>query len=253
MVGAGRVVACAAILSVVSAAACTRLNPDAVGIGGVGASDGGVDLALPATSCDPSKVASDPRHCGGCDNDCAALPNVDGTRVSCTSGECNVGGACLPGFGDCTSAPGCETNLGTPDHCGSCGMACGGANPFCGVDGSGQHVCGSSCGASSLCDGQCVDTQNDPLNCGGCQTGCATPAHGQPACSSGICDFVCDPGWVKTASGCVAGSGGSGGGGGGGSGGAGGGGGTPQCGMSGATCSNMSDCCSGICIILTCL
>ncbi|HEY2743628.1 MAG TPA: hypothetical protein VGL86_03355 [Polyangia bacterium] len=248
MVGARSIIVAAAVC-VLGSSACTRLNPDAVLDGGAG---GGADLALPSTACDPSLLKSDPRHCGGCDNDCTALPNVDGAHVACDDGVCNLGGACLPGFGDCTPAPGCETNLGTPDHCGSCTLACGGGDPLCAVDGSGQHQCASSCGAAAFCNGQCVDTSNDPANCGGCSVGCATPAHGEPACANGMCGFTCDAGYVKTPNGCVGtGGGGSGGGGGGGSGG--GGGGTPQCGMTGASCASTSDCCSGVCLLVTCL
>ncbi len=231
MLGARSVIVGAAICALASAA-CTRGNPDAVLDGGSG---GVVDLALPASACDPAKLASDPRHCGGCDNDCAMLPNVDGTRVSCTSGVCNVGGACLAGFGDCSAAPGCETNLGTPDHCGSCTMACGGGDPLCAVDSSGQHQCATSCGAATFCNGQCVDTSSDPASCGGCNVGCATPANGEPTCAGGQCGFVCDAGYVKTPTGCV----GVGGGGGGG-----GGGGTPSCGAQGADCTS-NPCCTG--------
>ena len=231
-----------AIAATMAAAACTRLNPDAIGHGG----GGGDDMALPSTMCDPTTLASDPRHCGGCDNDCARLPNVDGARVGCISGVCDIGGACVAGFGDCTSAPGCETNLGTPASCGSCTTVCGGASPLCGADGSGGHECASSCGAAMLCGGQCVDTSSDPNNCGGCTTTCATHDHAAAACSGAQCDFVCDAGWVKTATGCIAGSGGAGGGGG--AGGAGGGGGAPQCGMHGDPCTQPSDCCSNFCL-----
>ena len=262
------VAAAVAFVATLAAAGCTRLNPDAIGHGGDG---DGADMALPSTMCDPTALASDPRHCGGCDNDCARLPNVDGTRVSCVSGVCSVGGACVAGFGDCTSAPGCETNLGTPASCGSCTMACGGASPLCGTDGSGGHECASSCGAATLCGGRCVDTSSDPSNCGGCTTTCATRNHAQPACSNGVCDFVCDAGWVKTATSCIAGGGGAGGSGGGaggsggggsggsggggsggsggagGSGGSGGGGGAPQCGQPADPCTQPSDCCSNSC------
>ncbi len=239
--------------------ACTRINPDAAGVGGDGAL---LDLGASSTPCDPSRLDSDPHHCGGCDNDCTRLPNVDGARVSCQAGACNLGGACVAGFGDCTSAPGCETNLGTPDHCGGCATACSGTNPLCAVDGSGNHQCDSSCGGATLCAGQCVDTGSDPFHCGSCDTACATPPHGQPACTNGQCDIACDPGYVRTSGGCVAGGGGSGGGGGGGSGGGGGGGfggggggggGGGQCGATGDPCVNLSDCCSGVCLVVQCL
>ena len=62
-------------------------------------------------------------HCGGCDNDCTKLPNVqsascDGTL--CTKLECK------PGFGDCdgVTSNGCERRLDTIDDCGGCNTPC---------------------------------------------------------------------------------------------------------------------------------
>src|SRR5687768_10622013 len=41
--------------------------------------------------CDGACVLlSDPRTCGGCDNDCTALPGVDPARVRCFAGACRV-------------------------------------------------------------------------------------------------------------------------------------------------------------------
>jgi hypothetical protein len=255
----GGFVAVLALTLTFASLACTRANPDAETFAD------GPDLSTAAsTPCDPSRLGSDVHHCGGCDNDCTRLPNVDGARVSCQAALCNLGGACASGFADCTSAPGCETNLGAPEHCGSCGNVCGGANPLCAVDGNGQHQCASTCGGGVSCDGQCTDVTRDPLHCGSCATACATPPHGQPACVAGQCDFTCDPGYVKTSTGCASNGGGNGGGGGGGNGGGGGGGGGAgggggggggggSCGMSGASCATMSDCCTGICYVLVCL
>src|SRR5438067_118047 len=131
-------------------AACTAHNPAFSGDMGSGA-------------CDPNTVASDPRHCGSCANDCAALPNVDGSKVTCLVGNCVVVNACLPGFADCTAAPGCETDLTDPAHCGSCTQVCGGAAPLCAPSG-----CVATCPANAptRCGNRCVSTVNDPQHCG---------------------------------------------------------------------------------------
>jgi hypothetical protein len=56
---------------------------------------------------------------------CCALPNA---TVVCTGGTCQVG-TCNTGFGNCTNAPGCETNLtNSKQNCGACGVACSGSS-----------------------------------------------------------------------------------------------------------------------------
>lgn len=242
-------------------AGCTRFNPTFVdgdvdaGIdpgGGSGGNGGGT------TACDPSKLAFDPHHCGGCDNDCTRLPNVDPSRVSCSGGVCNVGGACLYNFADCTAAPGCETNIATPDHCGSCTNACTGGASYCSTDGSGHHACSSGCGGTTPdeCGTLCVNLQSDPAHCGSCNTSCPTSVpHGSSTCSAGQCATSCDPGYVLQNGGCVPaftpdlarggpmdmattpGADMT----------------NPDCGISSAPCVNMGDCCSGICFGNFCL
>jgi hypothetical protein len=46
--------------------------------------------------------------------------------------------------------------------------------------------CSPACGAgATCCNGMCVDTSTDAMNCGGCGTACT--AGNQPACCSGKC------------------------------------------------------------------
>jgi hypothetical protein len=71
-------------------------------------------------------VTGDTANCGDCGTDCTALPGV--STVGCTMGDCRID-ACEPGRGDCDRDPstGCETDTQTdPDHCGGCGVGCGG-------------------------------------------------------------------------------------------------------------------------------
>ncbi len=179
----------ATLLGFFALVGCTRLNPafdtsalDASASGGNG------------STCDPTRLQSDPQHCGGCDNDCTALPHVDPARVGCQSGVCSLGGACQPGWADCSSVPGCETDLSTSNHCGSCNNVCSGATALCTVDGSGHHVCAAACSALTpdLCGTQCVDLRNDPTHCGSCANACPVPARSHALCNEGVCAFSCD-------------------------------------------------------------
>jgi len=66
---------------------------------------------------------SDPENCGACHVSCAS-PNAD---TQCSDGKCGLP-VCKAGYGDCTSAPGCETRLNSLTNCGACGKTCGAAN-----------------------------------------------------------------------------------------------------------------------------
>ncbi|WP_425440837.1 RCC1 domain-containing protein [Polyangium sorediatum] len=66
--------------------------------------------------------------------------------AACEMGSCVS--TCAAGWGDCTAAPGCETDLGTTKaHCGACGNACaafckvGSCNDPVSVAGGYQHHC----------------------------------------------------------------------------------------------------------------
>ena len=185
-------------------AGCTAGNPN---FGAMQQNDGGMTIAAPdlaAPPCRPDRLDSDPRHCGGCDNDCAILPNVDSSKVGCFAGACSLSGACLPGFADCSTGPGCETNLTVPASCGACGRACSTAQPVCALGSDGKYACSDRCPSSAplLCDGSCVDPSSTVLHCGSCAP-CPTMAGGAATCVAGQCGVVCASGLHKCGNGCV--------------------------------------------------
>jgi hypothetical protein len=136
------------------------------------------------------ETASNPAHCGRCDNACATPPNA--TRT-CTGGTC--GFTCTAGFADCNmnSADGCEVNTQTATaHCGGCGRVCAPANatPSCSAGVCGYTVCNPG---FADCDGNrtngCeVDLNSNPSHCGRCNNACA-PANATPACTMGACGY----------------------------------------------------------------
>ena len=61
-------------------------------------------------------------------------------------------------------------------------------------------VCGLSCvGGSTKCSGLCINTANDPANCGSCGNACL---NGQ-VCSAGVCGLSCVGGSTKCSGACV--------------------------------------------------
>ena len=143
------------------------------------------------TACDGTCVdtGADPTNCGGCGTRCTA-------NEYCAAGVCT----CQPGFSNMCGGgvgAGCntETSASSAD-CGACGMACGMATPDCA-----NGMCSATCAAPlTLCmtgfgaaaETECVDTQTDPSNCGGCGGGigilgghvCAV----NQACIKGVCE-----------------------------------------------------------------
>jgi Stigma-specific protein, Stig1 len=82
------------------------------------------------------------------------------------------------------------------------------------------------CPANICCDGICIDTLNDPANCGGCGTTCA-PAE---SCRRGQCVALCPPDQIYCGDGCY----------------------DPltdntHCGDCGVDCGDLT-CCGGVCI-----
>ena len=153
---------------------------------------------------------TDPRHCGGCGNQCPPA-------TSCVGGECVGGdgsGSGPGGSGACDCPPGetcCEgqcTDLNTNDaHCGMCGQPC---------------AEGQTC-----CDGVCRDLQTDPRNCGTCRKRCPS----DEVCSEGQCGRRCRGGLKNCKGRCVDVKSND----------------PSNCGSCGRTCSEGYTCCEGVC------
>jgi hypothetical protein len=114
---------------------------------------------------------------------CPSDQHCDVTSASC------VAGACPAGYGDCTAAPGCETQLGTIDACLGCGDTCKAVN---GTNACTPSGCQPSCDPGyddcngNPNDGCETDTTTDPEHCGGCMNPCSIP-NAKAACVNSSC------------------------------------------------------------------
>jgi alpha-tubulin suppressor-like RCC1 family protein len=133
---------------------------------------------------------SDLDNCGSCGRRCSTVHAVP----VCTLGNCRL--TCTSGFGNCNGdvSDGCETDLSSnASNCGMCGNACT-SEQVCSAG-----SCTTSCGGSAPtnCSGTCANLDTDPMNCGMCGRSCSRPANTRATCSSGMCGFVCDPGFAN--------------------------------------------------------
>jgi len=108
---------------------------------------------------------SDPKNCGGCGQSCS-LPFA---TAGCSHGQCTVARCFDVGHADCTPDPGCETELGTADHCAGCAdRACALANTLvvcASADGCARAVCAPG---FANCDGASPDCETSFASGGGC-------------------------------------------------------------------------------------
>ncbi|HEX4478115.1 MAG TPA: hypothetical protein VH142_23685, partial [Polyangiaceae bacterium] len=87
----------------------------------------------------------------------------------------------------------------TPDHCGTCSVACAstGALTVTCVTGVCKPTCDkdhADCNKAGT-DGCEIDTQTDPNNCGACGHVCAGSGASQVACVAGVCKPICATGF----------------------------------------------------------
>ncbi|MGA3119283.1 MAG: hypothetical protein ABSF69_00810 [Polyangiaceae bacterium] len=100
--------------------------------------------------------------------------SVDATTTDSSTGEASVGATTGDtSVEDVTSldSEACLPPFNGPLQCGDCTTVCGDAAPVCApLDGT--FVCVASCDEWTACNGSCVDTTTDPLNCGACGAAC---------------------------------------------------------------------------------
>jgi hypothetical protein len=201
---------------------------------------------------------TDVTHCGACNTQCG------GHHVSvsdCKNGRCFVGG-CETGFADCNGDPsdGCEVDLASPEHCGSCEAVCSlsnvakqrcnvsGTSPFCEID---RSPCpGTSCTSAQQdgckpgfadCDGKfetgCETDLKKVATCGACDNSCMLD-NTMTECQDGACATVgCISGYGRCGDSVVCRSLQSD---------------LANCGMCGRTCPTGQKCIGGSCSALVC-
>jgi hypothetical protein len=145
-----------------------------------------------------SDIQTDPHNCGACGRDCTTLPGVNPLAVACTAGQCDLRGACFPGRADCFGGyiDGCESDLSTPEHCGSCTTLCAGESPLCGRTSAGAYTCATSCTFDTTqCGNTCTNVLTDAQHCGSCTHACPAGNNQTAVCQNGICSTGCSPGF----------------------------------------------------------
>lgn len=155
------------------------------------------DIGSPSGNGCETDLQTDAHFCGTCGVSCLDEHVATGT---CSGGVCAIG-TCETLYGDCTGGAtnGCETDLSTVAHCGSCATSCSAmhADTQCMVSGS-----TASCGYGT-CQPLWGDCEPDRTNgcersltqttsCGGCSTDCnAIVQHATPMCTGGgACDYA---------------------------------------------------------------
>ncbi len=182
MCAAGTVTCAADEVCDVAADMCTATCPGCR-IDGVCYGDGQLN---PAESCQRCDADADPsawsNRVGSCD---------DG--LYCTEGDACDAGSCVGGAArTCSDGVACNGVESCDDDANSCipGTTTCAAGTMCDTV---ADACNPSCGTGTTeCDASCVDTNTNPLHCGGCGMACS----GGEACLGGACQ--------RLASGCSA-------------------------------------------------
>ena len=139
------------------------------------------------TGCSVLRSASDFDFSGECEaaDDCEA---IEGATAECMASSCMY--TCDDGVADCNDdlMDGCEQSLDQSTSCGACDTTCG-DEEMCDTTGR-EPVCASTCAEGEICSGRCIDTDEDPANCGGCGVVCSD-ANAEATCAGGECTLTC--------------------------------------------------------------
>jgi len=170
----------------------TRIVPRAFLLATLALAAAGCGAVAPAESSDGAAASDTATGAGGS----TVSPPDDAGAPDASSPDVPL--SCPAGFADCDGdrANGCEADLATPAHCGSCATACAEPAPLCAM--STPPACASGCSGATpkRCDATCVDTQTDVNHCGGCDMPCPVRPNAAPACANSACSWSCQPGFV---------------------------------------------------------
>jgi len=149
----------------------------------------------------------DATNCG-CGVDCSILQPNSNPFCNLTVGNCTVDAGCnSASWGDCTNAPGCETDLDSdPLNCGQCGYNCSKwvlhSDPDCQSGYCYLDICDVG---FDNCDDDggngCETDLNSIYSCGICGNDCTSADYFDSAinvtCSNGACNYsICAAGYL---------------------------------------------------------
>jgi hypothetical protein len=144
-------------------------------------------------------LQDDLQNCGACGETCGEYQTCVRGACTCPTGELWCDARCTQVASDYQNCGGCGKRCENDELCaaGSCTSNTTGCTPPCAGDQScqaGSCVCPSG---QSLCDGRCVNVQNNPDHCGSCDFACGA----ELGCTNGVCG--CARGETSCSEGCV--------------------------------------------------